>query len=614
MPSLVRVETVRGFARGSTDLALRPRCQMVGRVQRGRAGDRRTSGGSSSATVSPRSTSPAERGGCCCRICDAGLDVDGCDVSEDMIALCRERAEREGLSPTLFVQPMHELDPPRSYRTIVVCGGFALGSDRAQDLQALARFYEHLEPGGTLVLDNEVPTPTPRQWRHWLREERTDLPRAWSDDDGERRRASDGTELALQSRLLALDPFEQRATLEIRARQWRDGELVAEEDPHAGHRSLLHERARADARACRLRGRGGPRRPRRAAGDGGRRLRRLRRAQAVVGSLTRRMWWRDAVLYQIYVRSFADANGDGHGDLPGIRSKLDYLEWLGVDAIWLTPIHPSPNADWGYDVSDFHGVHPDYGTLDDLDALVADAGARGMKIVLDLVPNHTSSEHPWFSDPAKRDWYVWADEPNNWTSTFGGSAWTKHPEVGRYYLHNFLPEQPDLNWWNDGVRDEFEETLRFWFDRGIAGFRIDVAHALVKDAELRDNPSVGKGEGPARGARLQHEPTGGARDLPPLARDRARVRPRAGAPRRDVGSEPRGAREVLRRRRRAPAADDLLVHARAPRSGGAARDRGGNGAGVSRRTRGPSGAARTTTSSASRRAGAKATRRRSAAR
>ena len=204
------------------------------------------------------------------------------------------------------------------------------------------------------------------------------------------------------------------------------------------------------------------------------------------------MWWRDAVLYQIYVRSFADANGDGHGDLPGIRSKLDYLEWLGVDAIWLTPIHPSPNADWGYDVSDFHGVHPDYGTLDDLDALVADAGARGIKVVLDLVPNHTSSEHPWFSDPAKRDWYVWADEPNNWASTFGGSAWTKHPEVGRYYLHNFLPEQPDLNWWNQGVRDEFEETLRFWFDRGIAGFRIDVAHALIKDAELRDNPSVGK--------------------------------------------------------------------------------------------------------------------------
>ena len=159
----------------------------------------------------------------------AGLDVDGCDVSEDMIALCRERAEREGLSPTLFVQPMHELDPPRRYRTIVVCGGFGLGSDRAQDRQALARFYEHLEPGGTLLLDNEVPYADARQWQHWLRDEKPDLPLPWPADDGERRRASDGSELALQSRLLALDPLEQRAALELRARQWRDDRLVAEE-------------------------------------------------------------------------------------------------------------------------------------------------------------------------------------------------------------------------------------------------------------------------------------------------------------------------------------------------------------------------------------------------
>jgi SAM-dependent methyltransferase len=159
----------------------------------------------------------------------AGLDVDGCDVSEDMIALCRERAEREGLSPTLFVQSMHELDPPRSYRTIIVCGGFALGSDRAQDLQALDRFYEHLEPGGTLVLDNEVPYADARQWQHWLRDETPDLPRPWPGGDGQRRRASDGGELALQSRLVAFDPLEQRATLEMRARQWRDDRLVAEE-------------------------------------------------------------------------------------------------------------------------------------------------------------------------------------------------------------------------------------------------------------------------------------------------------------------------------------------------------------------------------------------------
>jgi alpha-glucosidase len=200
------------------------------------------------------------------------------------------------------------------------------------------------------------------------------------------------------------------------------------------------------------------------------------------------MWWREGVLYQVYVRSFADADGDGTGDLAGVRSKLDYLEWLGVDAVWLTPINPSPDADWGYDVADFTGVHPDLGTLADVDALVADARARGMRIVLDLVPNHTSNMHPWFRDPAKRDWYVWADRPNNWRSTFGGPAWTLDPEVGKYYLHNFLPEQPDLNWWNEDVRDAFDDILRFWFDRGVAGFRIDVAHGIVKDKDLRDNP------------------------------------------------------------------------------------------------------------------------------
>ncbi|HEV8686126.1 MAG TPA: alpha-amylase family glycosyl hydrolase, partial [Gaiellaceae bacterium] len=205
-------------------------------------------------------------------------------------------------------------------------------------------------------------------------------------------------------------------------------------------------------------------------------------------------WWREGVLYQIYVRSFADANGDGIGDFEGIRSKLDYLEWLGVDGLWLTPVHPSPNEDWGYDVADFLGVHPDFGRLDDLDTLVAEARGRGIRILLDLVPNHTSSAHPWFRDPSKRDWYVWADRPNNWRSTFGGSAWSYDREVGEYYLHNFLPEQPDLNWWNDDVRDAFDEILRFWFDRGIAGFRIDVAHALVKDRGLRDNPRLTSGD------------------------------------------------------------------------------------------------------------------------
>src|SRR4051794_21791374 len=204
-------------------------------------------------------------------------------------------------------------------------------------------------------------------------------------------------------------------------------------------------------------------------------------------------WWRTGILYQIYPRSFADSNGDGVGDLRGIVERLDHLEWLGVDGLWLSPINPSPNADWGYDVADYYDVHPDLGTLDDLDELVEQAGRRGMRIVLDLVPNHTSDRNAWFEEARssrespKRDWYVWRDEPNNWVSIFDGSAWTLDERTGQYYLHNFLPQQPDLNWWSDDVRDEFDRILRFWFDRGIAGFRIDVAHALVKDRELRDN-------------------------------------------------------------------------------------------------------------------------------
>ena len=218
------------------------------------------------------------------------------------------------------------------------------------------------------------------------------------------------------------------------------------------------------------------------------------------------MWWRDAVLYQIYPRSFADSNGDGIGDLPGITARLDHLQWLGVDALWLSPIHPSPNADWGYDVADYQGVHPDLGTLADFDVLVAEATARNLRVVLDLVPNHTSDQHAWFQDAIKstdspyRDYYVWADPkiddagvagpPNNWVSSFGGPAWTLDDASGQYYLHNFLPEQPDLNWWTDGVRDAFDDILRFWFDRGVSGFRIDVCHMVVKDNELRDNPPV----------------------------------------------------------------------------------------------------------------------------
>src|SRR5450631_1220727 len=217
-------------------------------------------------------------------------------------------------------------------------------------------------------------------------------------------------------------------------------------------------------------------------------------------------WWHGATLYQVYVRSWQDTNDDGYGDLNGVTSHLDYLSWLGVDGIWLSPTMLSPDDDWGYDVSDYLGVHPDLGTLADLDRLIAEAGQRGLRVLLDLVPNHTSSAHPWFveavSDPASphREFYVWADPatgggpPNNWLAATGASAWTLDEASGQYYLHNFLPSQPDLNWWNPAVHEAFQEILRFWFDRGVAGFRIDVAHGLYKDALLRDGPP-GRGGG-----------------------------------------------------------------------------------------------------------------------
>jgi len=214
------------------------------------------------------------------------------------------------------------------------------------------------------------------------------------------------------------------------------------------------------------------------------------------------MWWEGGVIYQAYPRSYQDSDGDGVGDLRGITSRLDHLEWLGVDALWLSPTFPSPNHDWGYDVSDFYGVHPELGTMTDLEELIVECGRRGIRLMLDLVPNHTSNEHPWFSDPAKRDWYVWRDPkpdgspPNNWRAAFGGPAWELDAASGQYYLHNFLPEQPDLDWWNEDVRSAFDDILRFWFERGIAGFRIDVAHALVKDRQLRDNPPARPTESP----------------------------------------------------------------------------------------------------------------------
>jgi alpha-glucosidase len=195
-------------------------------------------------------------------------------------------------------------------------------------------------------------------------------------------------------------------------------------------------------------------------------------------------WWRDGVLYQVYPRSFADSDGDGHGDLRGLIDRLDHLAWLGVSGIWLNPTFPSPNDDWGYDVSDYRGVHPDFGTLADLDELIAAARARDIRVLLDLVPNHTSIAHPWFAQHP--DYYTWTERPNNWVSVFGGPAWTRRGD--RHYLHLFLDTQPDLNWWNPDVADEFDAILRFWLDRGVAGFRIDVCQAIVKDRLLRDDP------------------------------------------------------------------------------------------------------------------------------
>ena len=192
------------------------------------------------------------------------------------------------------------------------------------------------------------------------------------------------------------------------------------------------------------------------------------------------------VIYQIYPRSFADSNGDGIGDLPGISAHLDHLAWLGVDAIWSSPTFPSPNVDWGYDVSDYEPVHPDFGTLDDLDELIADAKSKSIDVWLDLVPNHTSDRHRWFT--AHPEYYVWAKGiPNDWLSVFDAkTAWRLDKRFDRRYLHQFAAGQPDLDWWTDAVRAEFDRILRFWFDRGVAGFRIDVAHGLIKDKLLRD--------------------------------------------------------------------------------------------------------------------------------
>jgi len=211
-------------------------------------------------------------------------------------------------------------------------------------------------------------------------------------------------------------------------------------------------------------------------------------------------WWRSGSIYQIYPRSFQDSDTDGVGDLNGVRQRLDYLVWLGVDALWLSPFYPSPMKDFGYDVSDYCDVDPLFGSLDEFDRLLAAAHEKGLKLIVDLVPNHTSDRHPWFlasrrsrNDP-KRDWYLWREPapdggpPNNWLSHFGGPGWTWDKTTGQYYCHSFLREQPDPNWRNPQVCEAMHDIMRFWLRRGVDGFRVDVVSHLIKDALFRDNP------------------------------------------------------------------------------------------------------------------------------
>lgn len=212
------------------------------------------------------------------------------------------------------------------------------------------------------------------------------------------------------------------------------------------------------------------------------------------------LWWQTGIIYQVYPRSFCDSNNDGVGDLKGIATRLDYLQWLGIDAIWLSPVYPSPMADFGYDISDYTGIDPLFGAMEDFDALLQAVHERNMKMVIDIVPNHTSNQHPWFIESrssrnnAKRDWYIWKEPdaagkpPNNWLSVFGGSGWEYDDHTGQYYYHAFLKEQPDLNWRNAQIQQAMFDVMRFWLNKGVDGFRVDVMWHMIKDAQFRDNP------------------------------------------------------------------------------------------------------------------------------
>ncbi len=216
--------------------------------------------------------------------------------------------------------------------------------------------------------------------------------------------------------------------------------------------------------------------------------------------MTPQLWWQSGIIYQIYPRSFQDSNADGIGDLNGIIRRLDYLKWLGIQAVWISPVYPSPMADYGYDISDYQDIHPIFGSMEDFDRLLDEVHQRGMKLILDLVPNHTSDQHPWFlesrssRDNPKRDWYIWKDalpdgsEPNNWLAMFGGKAWEWDETTQQYYYHAFLKEQPDLNWRNPDVQRAMMDVMHFWLRKGVDGFRVDVMWHMIKDSQFRNNP------------------------------------------------------------------------------------------------------------------------------
>lgn len=245
-------------------------------------------------------------------------------------------------------------------------------------------------------------------------------------------------------------------------------------------------------------------------------------------------WWKHAVIYEIYPRSFQDSDGDGVGDLNGITRRLDYLKDLGIDAIWLIPFFPSPQVDFGYDISDYTSIDPRYGTMADFDRLVREAKKRNIRVIVDLVPNHTSDQHPWFKqsqvsrDSPKRDWYIWRDgkglgqPPNNWLSWFGGSAWTLDPKTNQYYYHHFYTEQPDLNWRNPEVRQAMYDVVRFWLARGAAGFRVDAVSRLFEDPNLRDDPLL-PGTNPYGDPNIEHKYTDNLPEVHEVLRELRKV-------------------------------------------------------------------------------------------